>query len=329
MAALIDVPNADFRLMYQQKDITADLTPYATGIVWVDHLDGESDELEITLEDSDHRWIDAWYPNKGDQLTFQIGFKGGVLTNAGAFDIDEIEIELLPTTVRIRALSAGIMKSIRTRRGRSYEDTTLEAIANDVAKRNRLEVVGKIDTVKIDRVSQWQERDVEFLTRLAGEYGYVFKIQGIKLAFSKRADLRTAAAVQTLDLKQLANGRFMDKIRDVYTNADLTYHDSKTKKTVSGKATDKQAASADTLRLHGRATTKATADAKAAAALEQHNMQRTTGSLSLWGNPGLCAGVNVALTGIGKLNGTYLIETSRHKLDKSRGYDTELELKRV
>ena len=198
MAALTDqlptavakVPHPVFVLSYEQKNITSDITPYVRSVTYTDYLSGQSDELEVELEDADGRWVRHWYPGKGDTLSLKIGYEAAPLLPCGAFEIDEIEFAQPPATVSIRGLATGVKKSVRTRVGRAYENTTLAAIAQRIAKRNKLTLTGKIRDIRIDRVTQYQERDVEFLTRLAREYGYAFKIVGSKLVFTEHVPTR-------------------------------------------------------------------------------------------------------------------------------------------
>ena len=42
-----------FELFYEQKNITKDVSPYVTSIEYTDVEHGESDELQITFEDSE------------------------------------------------------------------------------------------------------------------------------------------------------------------------------------------------------------------------------------------------------------------------------------
>lgn len=354
MAALTDmlpttvakVPHPVFVLSYEQKNITSDITPYVRSVTYTDYLSGQSDELEVELEDADGRWVRHWYPGKGDTLSLKIGYEAAPLLPCGAFEIDEIEFAQPPATVSIRGLATGVKKSVRTRVGRAYENTTLAAIAQRIAKRNKLTLTGKIRDIRIDRVTQYQERDVEFLTRLAREYGYAFKIVGSKLVFTELADLRDGGTVATLKATDLISIRMRDKIKDVYQEAKGKYHDPKTKKLVvygvkgdqvtevghTTAATKKQsgsAASGDTLKLSTRSGSKAAAQAKAQAALDKANLQQTAGNLTLPGNPKLVAGTTFALADCGKLSGKYLVESARHHIDRGGGYTTELEVKRV
>ena len=157
MAALTDslpgvarVPHPVFMLSYGQKNITNDITPYVLSVTYTDYLSGQSDELEVELEDADGRWINAWYPGKGDTLSLRIGYEAAPLLPCGTFEIDEIEFARPPSTVSIRGLATGIRKSVRTRTGRAYENTTLAAIAQRIAKRHKMTLVGKIEPLQID-----------------------------------------------------------------------------------------------------------------------------------------------------------------------------------
>ncbi|MDO5940647.1 contractile injection system protein, VgrG/Pvc8 family [Burkholderia cepacia] len=354
MAALTDlmtttvaeVPHPVFVLSYEQKNITNDITPYVLNVTYTDYLSGQSDELEVTLEDADGRWIRAWYPGKGDALTLKIGYAGLPLLPCGSFEIDEIEFAEPPATVTIRALATGIRKSVRTRESRPFENTTLAAIAQRIAKRNKLTLVGKIRDIHIDRVTQYQERDVAFLTRLGREYGYAFKIVGTKLVFTELADLRDGKAVATVKRTDLTSIRMRDKIKDVYQQAKGKYHDPKTKKlvvygvqadgqvgvvgqsTAAAKKRSGHSASSDTLKLSSRGS-KAAVQAKTKAALDAANLQQTGGTVTLPGNPKLVAGSTFELADCGKLSGKYLVESARHRLDRGGGYVAELEVKRT
>ena len=69
------VPHPVFVLSYEQKNITSDITPYVRSVTYTDYLSGQSDELEVELEDADGRWARHWYPGKGDTLTLKIGYE--------------------------------------------------------------------------------------------------------------------------------------------------------------------------------------------------------------------------------------------------------------
>lgn len=327
------VPEPLFTVAYNKRDITADLTPFLISLSWTADLDGdEADSMELTLEDSDGRWQGGWYPVKGDELQVHIGYRGA-LVPCGAFEIDEIGLDGPPAVVQIKALAAGVMKTLRTHKGHAYEGTTLGGVVRAVAARHQLRVVGEIEDIPVRRITQAHEQDLKFLKRLAQEYGYAFNVRGDLLTFVPLEGLRASAAVTVLRPGDMARYGFRDKIKDTPASASVKYHDPKTKAVVAYELDAEGAvvprASADSLKITSRAESPRQAKAKAGAALKRAQDQATVCSCTLWGTPGLVAGVNVALEGFGQLSGLYQVARSAHRIERSSGYATELELRRV
>ncbi|MEX3614146.1 MAG: hypothetical protein VB141_10450 [Burkholderia gladioli] len=101
------IPHGTVTVQYQKKDITAAITPYLIDVTYTDRSDGESDSVEITVEDTDRRWQNAWYPTHGDTLTVAIGYAGETLLPCGVFEIDEIELDAPPTRSASRRSAQG------------------------------------------------------------------------------------------------------------------------------------------------------------------------------------------------------------------------------
>lgn len=337
-----------FTLWYLQKDITSDITPYVTNISYSDNIKNESDTIEVTLEDTDGRWLNAWYPGKGDTLTLKIGYQGEKLLTCGTFSIDEIEVASPPSTVSIRGVATSVNAALRTKSSRGFEKTTLAAIANRIAKKHKLSLVGSIESISIDRVTQYAETDVAFLRRLASEYGYAVKIVSDQLIFSHLDTLRSQEPVKKLQPQDVARFSLRDTINRVYKAVKVKSQNSRSKKLVahtqaqqplvvynpdgtasnstqkpSGKST-----SADTLKVTSRARSQKTAKIKADAALAKHNEYQQTGAITVMGASQLIAGNKITLDGFGHLSGSWLITTARHSFDRASGYVTELEVAR-
>ncbi|MCV9878854.1 phage late control D family protein [Brenneria izbisi] len=325
-----------FTLWYLQRDITSDIAPYVTRVSYTDNIKSESDTIDVELEDTDGRWLDKWYPGNGDTLTLKLGYSGEKLLSCGTFSIDEIEVGAPPSTVSIRGVAASVNSALRTKSSRGFENTTLAAIASRIAKKHSLKLVGGIEPVKLDRVTQYAETDVGFLKRLASEYGYAVKVVSDQLVFSHLATLRRLDPVRQLTPQDVARYALRDTINRVYKSAKVKHQKASDKKLVvyeadgststtqsSGKAT-----SADTLKVTSRASDEDGAQRKADAALDAHNENQQTGSLSLMGTPQLIAGNKIELVKFGQLSGHWLITSARHSFDRSSGYVTEIEIAR-
>lgn len=333
------VPHPVFFVTYEQKDISSDITPFITSITFVDHLSDESGELELELEDRDGKWIGPWYPGKTDRLSLRIGYDQSPLLPCGQFEIDEISFSSPPDVVYIRALATGPKKALRTRNSHAYENTTLAVIAQRVAKRNGLTLVGSVREVKIDRVTQLQEQDLSFLMRIGRSYGYAFKVQGDNLVFTELSTLREQEPVTTLRKQDVIEVEITDKIKGVVAKSQVKHYNSKQKKLVTYtvnqdseivvKGGSGSFASADTLKGAGRASDPETARVKAQAAIDRSNYDQTQGRLLCYGNPKLVAGNSFDLLDYGQLSGKYVVHTATHHIDRSAGYTTEVEIKRA
>lgn len=341
MDALVpdQVPEARFVLTYQQRNITHDVSKHLASISYADNLTGQADSLDVELEDTESKWLDAWYPGHGDALALSLGWAGKPLRQLSRLEIDEVDFSSAPTTVAIRALATGINTALRTTEHKAYENTTLAAVAEEIAKRQGLTLIGSIEPIKLDRLTQ-QESDLEFLRNLADEYDYAFKVTGSRLVFHAISELAKGTPVAKLSLKELSSVRLRDQIRTVPQAVAVKHKEPAQKKLISydikngetvavpssgsGKTT-----SGDTKKQRRRAASEQEAKAKAKADLAKSNRERTTGSWSMRGQPNLVSGNVVALVGAGKLSGNYLILSATHRITRDGGYTVELSVCRV
>ena len=331
-----NVPMPDFSLLYEKTNITADIEPHLLELTYTDNLEGESDELTVAFEDISGKWIRQWYPTQGDKLKAAIGYKGAQLTDIGAFEIDEVEYNYHPSYIQIKALSTGIAKANRTLKPKAYENTTLKQIVGIIAGRLKLKMIGTIKHIPVKRATQYQERDVEFLARLAREYHHSFKIVGDQLVFTDKDELGKSEAVVTLEEKDTISISLRDRIKDTAKEVDVSGYDANGKKVIKKRKKAKalrenmkqaQSASGDTLKVVTRGETQEQIDARADAALAEQNDDQTAGNITVIGNPKLVAGSTLALRNLGIFSGKYLIKSWRHSIVRGGGYTTSLEVR--
>lgn len=335
--ANIEVLEPAVVLVVAGRDVTEYVQDHLISLTYTDYLEGQSDTLDVTLEDVDKNWQGPWYPQHGDALVASIGYakgyKRGEWLQCGDFQIDETELETDPDVFSIKALAAGTEHKLRTPSAVAYDETTLADVASQVAERNGLELMGDIEEVALTRVTQAQERDLPFLTRLADEYGYAFTVRGKKLCMYKRSELKAQSPIRTLRRADGYRFHFRDKITHVVESAAVSYHDPVTKETYTGEAADSESKirrhSRDAHKINIRAETPEQAQLKADAALEAANEDQTTASSTMMGEVDLVAGVNFMAEGWGALDGKYQITQSTHTFGRNQGYTTTIECRRV
>ncbi|EBX7334615.1 phage protein D [Salmonella enterica subsp. enterica serovar Sandiego] len=334
------VPQPAYRLVYNQKDITHDVSVYVTSVSYTDKLSGESDEIQVDLEDSEGRWRDAWYPGKGDTLTLMMGYAGEPLRECGTFSIDEIELSGPPDSVSLRGLATSVTVAMRTKISRGFENTTLAAIAQRIAGKHHLQLQGQIEPLMLDRVTQYDETDLAFLKRLARDYGYLVKVTHTHVIFSSLDKLRDTASAFTFTRPDIIRYSLRDTINRIYKNAKHRNQNSRTKRVVTYQADGEESAttvsttmrgqntSADTLTLSGRTGSQGVASRRTHAALSLKNQYQKVATLSMEGNIRLRAGHNVTLTGFGVSDGKWLTGSVRHSMTRSGGYIMDVEVAR-
>jgi phage protein D len=193
-----------------------------------------------------------------------------------------------------------------------------------------------LDGIQIQRVTQDRETDLEFLRRVAADYGIMFSLRDDKMIFISIYEVQNADVVRSLDRKELLRYSIKDKATKVYKSARVRHHDIKQNKVIDAEivAADVPEINSeyedaqDVLEIHEKVENKRQAEEKAKAALHNANGKSQEGSLSVEGNPLLVAGNNFDLTGMANLSGKYRITRSSHRISRG-GYVTEVEIKRI
>lgn len=317
-----------YRVMYNSKNISKDVSKYLVEISYLDRTEVESDEIEINVEDREGLWSNSWYPDKGAKLTLDIGYQNQ-LVPCGEFEIDEVVFEYSGAgrRIRIKALSAIVTQPLRSKLRKAYEKITLKRLAQTIAADAHLTVSGTIEDIRLGRVTQMEETNLAFLRRIAADYGYVFNIKSGKLVFTQVGKLQTRSSVDTIGPDRMRICNIVDSTGRTFKIATQKYYDPATGKTIRF---DKQAKQGkDKFATETYTENKQQAELKAQARMQKILNGQIKGRVSLnTGSPLLVAGNNVTLVGIGKLSGIYNIESSSHTIVKN-GYETDIEVFKV
>lgn len=331
-------------MLYNGKNISEDISIHLVGFSYTDNVTGVADDFEIKLEDVDGRWSNEWYPEKGAKLNLSFGTVNTKLLSPNTFEIDEIKLAGSKDggdTVSIKALSGGITKQVHTKRSHAHENKTLSEIVHTYAAKFGLTVVGNIANIAIGRVTQHREKDITFLNRLADEYGYAFSIKGTKLSFVPLKSLEALAKVAVIDKTDCIDWEISDKGIGIFNQATVKSHNPNQNRTIKSTYTVDQVANKDkqeftflkqannSLEVRTKSENEQQANTKSEAALHKSNSLQQTATVKVIGNIALLAGCNVELTGFGRNSGIWHILKSKHDFDKSKSYETEIELKRV
>jgi phage protein D len=326
-----------YKLTYNNKDITQDIASDLIDIEYTDNVNGQSDELTIRLQDANGLWKNEQYPELGAIITCQI-IQDNEILDCGRFEYDETDFMGSRDggdVFAIKCLAAGIKEAIRTRKSSAHQNKTLREIVNTIASKYGYKVIGTIPDVRIGYEVQHRVTDLQYLDRLAAQYGVQFSVRGNQMVFTSIYDLENAQAIFTLGKSQLINYNIKDKTADTYLRATSSYFNPKTKKlvqfSVDGSEVVKFQASPkkDFLQIRTRAENETQAQIKAKAALYRANSLQQEGNIAAPGNILLVAGVNIQLNELGNGSGIWHITQAKHSVTREGGYITDCQIKRV
>lgn len=183
-----DLRGAIFDPAADPLDITAKVRPRLISLILTEKRGDEADQLEITLDDTDGK---LGLPKAGAVLRLQLGWAKGRdvepgLVDKGSFKVDEVEHSGPPDQIRITARSADFTSNLKARREKSWHDTTVGAIVQEVAGRNGLQprCAAALASIQLKSVVQSRESDMALLRRLGREYDAVATIKAGALIFS-------------------------------------------------------------------------------------------------------------------------------------------------
>jgi len=313
-------------------DVSTYVTPHLISFRYIDN-DGlekdETDDVEITVSDAQGFFRDN-PPARGSSLVVKFGYER---TNrfAGTFYVDSYTYSWTRegATLTIKALSKDVKKSFRTKNTTAFENTTLRAIAYKIAQKHgyKLHFVGA--DVAFRRLTQYKEKDIEFLKRLCHRYGYTLKINNNTLVIREIQTLLQSesglAYVITPDLVHDLN----IEVSSLYAGeVEVVYLDAEKEEVIRSSTATSVKNSGNIQKEEVRVESPAQAIKLGSAQKLRNEMKELQGTLKTDGLPFLYASCLFALEGFGKFDGTYYAAAVEHAIDRF-GYTTTVEFRKA
>lgn len=324
---------ATVSLQYNGANASGQVGPYLNSFTYKDVASGSSDSISLELNDRDHKWIGAWFPQKGDLLrpTIQTRHWTGEGQQldfpCGTFQVDDFGFSGGPIRLHLDAIAVPADNSgfKATDRTETYEATTLQEIGQTITGRAGIALFFEAEDVSVEKVEQSNQNDCAFYTDLVGKYGLAVKIYDDKVVVFSEADYEAKAPKVTLTPADFEpNWTWDTEVTGTYTGVKYQYTNSEKNKTFTVTA-----GGGDRIKTSNEPADNLTeATAIALAAVNNANKGTTTMSITLsLAIPGLIASDCVEIKGLGKLDGKYYIERITHNL--GNGYTMVLELRKV
>ena len=326
---------ATIELKMNGRSVGAELSRYLKSLSYREALDGESDTLEVTLQDVDGLFRGSWQPVRGMSMEATILDEYAAM-ELGSFELDEIESSFPPSECKIKGNALPSVSSVKSEeKSRSWEQVPLRAIAADIALGAGLRLYYDAEELMIERAEQESESDVKFLHRLCRDKGLALKINDRQLIIFDIEEYEKGAPSGVIAKGSSGLKRFSARstLNEVYGRCEVKYKHGRKGELIEGTATSGGLLSSvfgtggRTLKVKKKVSTQAEADRLARKSLKAANRSETKVQLTLMGDMRLRAGATILLKGFSAFDGKYLIERATHTVGGG-GYETSIEVTR-
>jgi hypothetical protein len=237
-------------------DVTAMFPPLQmVAIHFEDPISFQADTLELTFQDIGDKIIKSAQIKKGLWMKIKIfqynrDYPGSkVLRDLGSFQIDQIKQRWPISQTTLMATSVPIDQQIKlTLKNKVRFTSSLKDLGQRVATENGLGFLWDVPKgdVDIGQVNQWNESDLQMLSKYCKSNALSMKIKDINgkqtLVIFDEQEYEKKAPVFTIDFAQkgagfgLIHGELTTQSQDIYSTATLSYYDPNTNQVYVAKA---------------------------------------------------------------------------------------------
>lgn len=304
-------------ISYKGNKLDEKIQERITGFSYTDVASGASDSISLSVENIDKKWLNEWFPEKGASMTPKIIIKNWEKSGkkrtfkCGSFILDDFSFNGRPMAGSIGAVSIPANTGFKsTKKSKTWEDVTIEQIAEKIAAAAGLKLYYSAPSVKLDEVEQSTEPDSSFLYSLCEKYGLAMKVYNNKIVIFDEAAYEQKQRITTIDEKDMSDWRYNSTIEGTYTGVKLSYTSPSTNKTVTVTV-------GTTERLYeysAKASSKYDAELQAKAKLRSENKKAKTLEIKIEANADIIASGIIQVTGLGKANGLYYVDKVKHNI---------------
>lgn len=334
----------EVEIAFDGADITNSIKPYLLSVTYTDNEEGETDDLQVKVQDRDGEWLQSWLDRAiaaaaGAKLTFSAAFTQKNWGNdatlpTGDFELDGVSYDDPPATAAVKGTSLPFSAPIRqTKKSKAWENYALSGIAGEIAGANGLRLLFEsANDPFYERVEQRKTSDSAFLAKLCKDAGISLKATDGALVLFDQAVYEAKPPVRTI--RKGAKGGYTKVSLSTgaadhqYGSCRVSYVDPGSGKCIEGTYSANEEETGQCLEISAKVSDAGEAKALAEKRLRLHNRLTRFASFSFPGDPALVASVTVQLEGWGGWDGKYIITQAKHTVSDS-GYTTQIKLRRV
>lgn len=319
-----------WKVVLDGQDLTERIAPRLLELTLSESRGDEADQLDLRISDHDGALA---LPKRGVSLTLAMGWVDSGMVNKGTFVVDDVEHSGAPDVITVRARSADLTGAIRSRRERSWHDTTLGAVLSTIAGDHSLKsaIAPALSGLAVPHLDQANESDINLLTRLAKRFDAVATVKAGTLVFAPTGSGTTPSGIELpgaqITRQSGDQHRYAVSDREKYTGVRAYWGnrgDARRVGVLVGTADNEKKL---------QATYATEAEARQHAQAEFQRLDRGAASLSYTlalGRADLYPEQSITVSGFKpEIDGTdWLVSKATHTITGAAGFTTALELER-
>lgn len=321
---------AKLAVSINSTDISKNINGVNLSFTYTDNATENVDDLSLTIENRDGRWLNEWFPLVGDNIEAKIittDWSGSL--DCGEFIIDDISFSGgSGSTMSIKAVAVDVGNDFNdTKKNRSWENASIIDIASSLCDKAKIPMeyeTGYNPTLSF--VSQAGKSDRDFLYDLCKKYGLTLKMYSNRVFIYDMEDMESGGAGARLGVSDMLSWSAKMTINEAgYSSVTVKYTNSngqllEYKHEVKGKTPKGYAY---TVRVSSLAEAQRVAKSK----LRELNVGEVTLSCTIAGDTDRVSGCTIPVEGLGNFDGTYFVDKATHTV--GGGYTTALEMHRI
>lgn len=318
-------------VIYNGTDITKTITDYIEGFQYVDHASGTADTVTLKLNNKSGKWSGSWMPVYGDYVEAIIRLtdwnKEGDNRkfNCGYFLIDDLSYAGPPSTASIGGITTPINTDFNvTKKSKTWKKTSVKGILSEISQNAGIGLFFSAQDYPIDELEQSDQEDVAFAFNLCSSYNLAMKLYNRKIVVFDSVEYEKKDTSLSIDITQANPWSAKKGMTRAYDGVSISYTDAKKNQTLTYKYMLKDGNRI--MKLNETAESLQDAEIKAKSKLLEHNRQCQTMNVKVRGDTKYISSKCVNMTGFGKLDGKYYIDSVTHEKNAGGGYTCSLEM---
>ena len=318
----MDTMKSKLLIEYNGVEATDIIADDCNSFTWKDNATGSADTVTLNLSNIGQKWMNGYFPSDKDvfkawiQLSeWAADYKAGKLF-CGTFMVDSLSYDGFPEKLALSGISTPTDCNFNVKqKNKSWEKTTVKTIMSDIAASAGISLVFDAEDISVDSVNQTGKTDLAFAYSLCSDYGLAIKLYNQKIVVYDQTVYEQKEARYDIDHSIFGGSgsyKINRQITTVYDSVKVQYTNGKKgdtltyEYTIPGKEGNRQ------LFLTTKAESYSDAEKKAKAALRENIRNSQTVTLKMMGSAKYMAADCFNLTGFGKLDGKYFIDSVTH-----------------